>query len=176
MSTCIWCFPNCDINLSMKGRLVKTKIAFEVTQTSRTSEPRRPMRDSGRVFIQMRMSRSPHIRESKNSWILDSTSWIPDSRYWIPIFFRGTSILESNRKWDSGFLEQKVPGPTYVGRSKLCWQDRELAKFGIETFLYLFSNLHWKTTTHFNATLSSLNRSKDTRPKAFLEQPCNGQC
>ena len=31
--------------------------------------------------------RSPHVRESKQSWILDSTLWIPDSRYWIPDFF-----------------------------------------------------------------------------------------
>ena len=42
----------------------------------------------------------------RQSWILDSTLWIPDSRYWIPDFFVGrTWISDSNRKWDSGFLE-----------------------------------------------------------------------
>ena len=37
--------------------------------------------------------------------ILDSKPWIPDSKYWIPVFVSGTWILESNRQWDSGFLE-----------------------------------------------------------------------
>ena len=39
------------------------------------------------------------------AWIMDSSSWIPDSGYWIPVFASGTWILDSNRKWDSGFLE-----------------------------------------------------------------------
>ena len=39
------------------------------------------------------------------AWILDSSSWILDSRYWIPVFVSGTWILDSNRKWDCGFLE-----------------------------------------------------------------------
>ena len=128
------------------------------------------MRDSGRVFIQMRMSRSPHIREAKNSWILDSTSWIPDSRYWIPIFFRGTSILESNRKWDSGFLEQKVPGPPYVGRSKLCWQDRELAKFGIDLkhfFIYFQVFIEKQPLTLLQRSLPSID-GKTLVPKRSL--------
>ena len=128
------------------------------------------MRDSGRVFIQMRMSRSPHIREWNNSWILDSTSWIPDSRYWIPIFFRGTSILESNRKWDSGFLEQKVPGPPYVGRSKLCWQDRELAKFGIDLkhfFIYFQVFIEKQPLTLLQRSLPSID-GKTLVPKRSL--------
>ena len=32
-------------------------------------------------------------------------SWIPDSRYWMPVFVSGAWILDSNRWWDSGFLE-----------------------------------------------------------------------
>ena len=72
----------------MTGRLVKTKIAFEVTQTSRSSETRRPMRDSGQVFLKVRMSRSLHIKESK-------------------------TVL------DSGFLERRVPGSPYIGRSRV---------------------------------------------------------
>ena len=39
------------------------------------------------------------------AWVLDSSSWIPDSTHWIPVFVSGTWILDSNRKWDSGFLE-----------------------------------------------------------------------
>ena len=36
---------------------------------------------------------------------MDSTIQIPDSRYWIPVFVSGTWILDSNRLWDSEFLE-----------------------------------------------------------------------
>ena len=43
--------------------------------------------------------------EGSLAWILDSSSWIPDSRHWIPVFVSGTWILDSNRNWDSGFLE-----------------------------------------------------------------------
>ena len=39
------------------------------------------------------------------AWALDFSSWIPDSTHWIPVFVSGTWILDSNRKWDSGFLE-----------------------------------------------------------------------
>ena len=76
-------------------------ITFEVTQTSASSETRRPVRDSGRVFIKVRMSRSPHIRESKT--VLDSEFHAVDS---------GFQVLDSNlcqRNLDSGFLGQKVP-------------------------------------------------------------------
>ena len=66
----------------MNGRLVKTKTAFEVTQTSGSSETRRPMRDSGRVFIKMRMSRSPQIRECTT--VLDSGFHLVDSGFRIP--------------------------------------------------------------------------------------------
>ena len=41
----------------------------------------------------------------RQSWILDSTPWIPDFRYWFPVFVNGIWILNSNRQWDSGFLE-----------------------------------------------------------------------
>ena len=88
------CPPTSDVYRTVNGRLVKTKITFEVTQTSGSSETRRHMRDSGRVFIKMRMSRSSHIRESKT--VLDS----------------GFHLV------DSGFLEQKIPGSPYVGRSR----------------------------------------------------------
>ena len=144
------CPPTSDVYRTVNGRLVKTKITFEVTQISGSSETRRHMRDSGRVFIKMRMSRSSHIRESKT--VLDS----------------GFHLV------DSGFLEQKIPGLRWLRWAisgnllESCWQDRELAKFGIETFLYLFSNLHWKTRTHSTATLSSFNRRKDTRRKVSL--------
>ena len=84
----------------MNGRLVKTKITFEVTQTSGSLETRRHMRDSGRVFIKMRMSRSSHIRESKT--VLDSGFHLADS----------------------GFLEQKIPGSPYVGRSRVISWNR----------------------------------------------------
>ena len=30
---------------------------------------------------------------------------IPDSRYWIPVFVSGTWIVDTNRQWDSRFLE-----------------------------------------------------------------------
>ena len=38
---------------------------------------------------------SPHAKELRQPWILDSTSWIPDARYWIPVFVSGTWILDS---------------------------------------------------------------------------------
>ena len=41
----------------------------------------------------------------RQSWILDSNLSIPDSWYWIPDFVSEIWILDSNRKWDSGFLE-----------------------------------------------------------------------
>ena len=42
----------------------------------------------------------PNPRQSnRHSWILDPTSWIPHSRYLISVF------VDSNRYWDSGFLE-----------------------------------------------------------------------
>ena len=48
---------------------------------------------------------SSHVREPGQSWILDSMLWIPDSRYRIPVFVSRRWILDSNRQWDSGFLE-----------------------------------------------------------------------
>ena len=39
-----------------------------------------------------------HVREL-------GQSWIPDSRYRIPVFVSRRWILDSNRQWDSGFLE-----------------------------------------------------------------------
>ena len=47
---------------------------------------------------------SSHVREPGQSWSLDSMLWIPDSRYRIPVFV-SRWILDSNRQWDSGFLE-----------------------------------------------------------------------
>ena len=32
---------------------------------------------------------SPHVRNPRQSWILDSLPWSPDSRYWIPVFVSG---------------------------------------------------------------------------------------
>ena len=40
---------------------------------------------------------SPHVRESRQAWIVDSTHWIPDSRYCIPVFVGGTWVLDFNR-------------------------------------------------------------------------------
>ena len=31
------------------------------------------------------------VRDSRQSWTLDSTSWIPDSNYWIPDLFQDSS-------------------------------------------------------------------------------------
>ena len=50
--------------------------------------------------------------------ILDSTPRIPDCSYWIPVFAMGTWILDSNRLWDSGFLElySEFQGPAKFSR------------------------------------------------------------
>ena len=50
--------------------------------------------------------------------IRDSRPRIPDSSYWIPVFARRTWILDSNRLWDSGFLElySRFQGPAKFSR------------------------------------------------------------
>ena len=51
---------------------------------------------------------SPHVRESKT--VLDSGFHAVDSRF----FVSGTWVLDSNRQWDSGFLQLysgfQIPG------------------------------------------------------------------
>ena len=39
----------------------------------------------------------PHVRESRQALILDSTLWIPDSGYCIRVFVSGTWDLDFNR-------------------------------------------------------------------------------
>ena len=54
----------------------------------------------------VRIFESPHARESKA--VLDSGFYAMDFRIpvWIPHFFKiGTWISDSNRLWDSGFIE-----------------------------------------------------------------------
>ena len=52
------------------------------------------------------------------------TPWIPDYRCWIPVLVIGTRILDSNRYWDSGFLElySGFQSPGFrVPRAKIVW-------------------------------------------------------
>ena len=132
----------------MNGRLVKTKITFEVTQTSGSSETRRHMRDSGRVFIKMRMSRSSHIRESKT--VLDSGFHLADS----------------------GFLEQKIPGSPYVGRSRvISWNRADKTEnwrnlVSKHFFIYFQIYIEKQELTQPQRSLPSIDA--DTRPKVSL--------
>ena len=132
----------------MNGRLVKTKITFEVTQTSGSSETRRHMRDSGRVFIKMCMSRSSHIRESKT--VLDS----------------GFHLV------DSGFLEQKIPGSPYVGRSRvISWNHADNTEnwrnlVSKHFFIYFQIYIEKQELTQPQRSLPSIDA--DTRPKVSL--------
>ena len=49
-----------------------------------------------------------HVRDPRQSWILDLTPWIPDSNYWIPDLFQWN--------FDSGFgllVGFRIPTPVF---------------------------------------------------------------
>ena len=59
-----------------------------------------------KVDLEFGFSSHPMQGNPRRSWILDSTLWISGFQYWIPHFFKiGTWISDSNRLWDSGFIE-----------------------------------------------------------------------
>ena len=78
------------------------------------------------------VSCSPHVRNPRQSRILDSTPWIPDSRYWIldslsvelgfriPIIGWIPDFLELKSQ-DSGFQRQKFVG--FWNPRNLTWGD-----------------------------------------------------
>ena len=70
------------------------------TMTLRLASQRNNVREEG---IKVIFAPYKGIQDSLVFWI--PRRRYPDSRYWIPVFISGTWILDSNRLWDSGFLE-----------------------------------------------------------------------